>query len=249
MIITDDRFKERPHGNTIIWRYMSIDKFLDLLISSQLFFSNLTKVSDKYEGTVYDKNFESEVRNLNNSKNNGFDEIDLEHERKRVELLKNYTLINCWTMKRHESYALWKIYGANQSSIAIKSTVSNLKDSINNSSQDFDEKIFISKVKYQQKLDDSFSRIDATITKKQFYDFESELRMIIFNFPVSEGGYNVPYDITSGRKINVNLDKLINEIYLSPFLRKTYHENIKLVISKFNSSLRNKIRESEILDN
>jgi len=249
MIINDNRFKEKPHGNAIIWRYMSLEKFLDLLINSQLFFSNLNRLTDKYEGTVYDKNFKSEVKAIMESEFNGFDEIDLNHERARVEILKNFTLVNCWTMRRHESYALWKIYGGNNSSIAIKSTVSSLKDSINSTEQEFNEDIFMSKVKYQQKLDDSFSRIDATITKKPFYDFESEIRLIILNYNKSEGGYKIPYDISKGRTVKLNLEKLINEIYISPFLKKQYHQNLKHIIQKINPNLTKKFMESEILDN
>lgn len=249
MIVNDSRFKERPHGNAIIWRYMSLEKFLDLLINSQLFFSNLNRLTDKYEGTVYDENFNVKTDSELKLTSDNLDVTQLNHNRLKIELSKNYTLVNCWTMRRHESYALWKIYGGNNSSVAIKSTVSNLKASINQSKQTFDENIYLSKVKYQDKLDDPFSRIEAVITKKPFYDFESEIRLVILNNHLNDGGYDVPYDISNGRFITINLEKLIDEIYFSPFLKKTYHNNLKFIINKIQPELSRKIMESEILDN
>ena len=43
---------EIPHGNTIIWRYMGIDQFLQLLLYNNLFFSNITNLTDGYEGLL-----------------------------------------------------------------------------------------------------------------------------------------------------------------------------------------------------
>ena len=39
-------------GETIIWRYMDIIKFLDLIQTQQLYFSNIENFNDPYEGFV-----------------------------------------------------------------------------------------------------------------------------------------------------------------------------------------------------
>jgi len=38
-----------PHGNTVIWRYMGLDKFLDFLTHRRLFFTNADNFTDGYE--------------------------------------------------------------------------------------------------------------------------------------------------------------------------------------------------------
>lgn len=237
---------EEPHGNTILWRYMSFQKFIDLLINSQLFFSNLSKLTDMYEGTVYNSNLK--IEDTKASKNDNYDPFSNFLKKTDLERLKQLTLVNCWTMQRHESYALWKIYGGKEPGVAIRTTVARLKNSINNTKQDIDEDILLAKVKYQNRLDDSFSRIEATITKREFYDFENEIRLIIFNYPQSEGGYQVPYDIATGKKVNIDLSRLIDGIYISPFSNSSYKTNIGKIISKFRPDLSNQIRGSQIQD-
>jgi hypothetical protein len=245
MVIHDSRFKKfEPHGNTVIWRYMTFQKFMDLIINSRLFFTNLNKLSDKYEGTVYDSNIQLAKRGIEKE-----DQIfQIDYEKHQVESLKHLTLVNCWTMQRHESYALWKIYNGNEPGVAIRTTVANLKKAINSTDQLFNEDIFMAKVKYQNTLDDTFSRIEASITKREFYDFECEMRLLIFNYALSEGGHQVPYDISIGRSINVNLKILIGSIYISPFMNLNYHKNIMELISKFQPALNSSVRNSQIQD-
>ena len=55
-MIVKNKNLDIPHGNTVIWRYVGLDKFLDLLISQELFFSNAAKMSDKYEGLIPKRN-------------------------------------------------------------------------------------------------------------------------------------------------------------------------------------------------
>ena len=57
MIVKNDNL-DIPHGNTVIWRYVGLDKFLDLLMSQELFFTNAAHMSDKYEGLIPKRNQE-----------------------------------------------------------------------------------------------------------------------------------------------------------------------------------------------
>jgi hypothetical protein len=248
MVIKDKRlFRSKvPNGRRTIWRYMNLEKFLDLLLNSRIFFTNLARLTDKYEGTIFDSNIRIANSYANKLKDSEVVKKEIVLEQQEVNNLRNYTLVNCWSLKRHESFALWKIYVDNSPGVAIKATISDLKKSINLAHQDFDEDISIAEVKYQDILDDSFSRIEATITKKKFYDFENELRMIILNFPLSNGGYEVPYDITIGRYINVRTNVLLKEIYISPFLNSSYRNTISQTLITLAPFLKNRIKESKI---
>ena len=249
MIIKDDRiWDDPPKGNRIIWRYFTFEKFLDLILNSELFFTNLTKLTDKYEGTMFESNFQSALIAAKKEKDYEEARREILLEQQEINNLRNYTLVNCWTLKRHESYALWKIYVGSGPGVAIRTTVANLKKAINQTRQEFDEDISIAAVKYKDKLDYSFSRIDATITKKPYYDFEDEMRLIIFNFPLSENGYEVPYDMTVGRKVKVDLHQLISEVYISPFLSNAYRDTVSNTIIKLAPFLKSRIKSSEIND-
>ena len=111
---------------------MGIEKFFHLLITQKLFFTRLSRMSDKYEGAVPEQLIIKRIEEI--VKEKGGDPAALIHkERKNIEKFRDYTFLNCWTINRNESYALWKIYlkGSN-GGLAIKSTVSKLKKSIEN---------------------------------------------------------------------------------------------------------------------
>jgi hypothetical protein len=249
MIKKDSRIEEPPpKRNRIIWRYISFEKFLDLILTSEMFFTNLTRLTDKYEGTMFESNFQLAMNSA--KKYDDYYQVKKEILEEQVEInnLRNYTLVNCWTLKRHESFALWKIYVGSGPGIAVRTTVSNLINSINSTKQDFDEDISIATVKYQDTLKYTFSRIEASITKKPFYDFEDEMRLLIFNFPLSDNGYEVPYDMTIGRKVKVNINKLITQLYISPFVNHFYRKTLIDTIVKLAPFLKSRIKESDIRD-
>ena len=53
-------------GNFVIWRYMSFEKFLNLCITSSLYFSNASKLEDKYEIEIPLKSLEIKKNSLLN---------------------------------------------------------------------------------------------------------------------------------------------------------------------------------------
>ncbi|TYP99221.1 hypothetical protein C7447_102543 [Tenacibaculum adriaticum] len=250
MIVKNDNL-DIPHGNTVIWRYVGLDKFLDLLMSQELFFSNAAKMSDKYEGLIPKRNQDYLLKSI---KNGGLSREEAELERqarlREIHSLKELTLLNCWTINQNESYALWKIYlGGAKSGVAIRTTVSKLTRAIKKGNDPFKEDIFLSKVKYTDFIkDEPENRFNVITTKNKFYDYEKELRLFIFHHPLSEGGIPTPYDISVGRRLKVDLNELIDEIYLSPFVGKWFDKSFIEILNKIHPSLSEKIKNSEILD-
>ncbi len=229
---------------------MALDKFLDLIITQKLFFTNAKRMTDKYEGTVPKRNRQHYKRSL---KEEGYSLHEANSEANSrywmVESMRAYTLLNCWTMSKNESYALWKIYldGA-KAGVAIKSTVSKLIRSIESGADPLDEKIYISKVNYSDYIKNPDSRFEVTITKNKFYDYEKELRLFIFNFPESEGGSSEEYEVEIGRTVDIDAIELIDEIYLSPFVGPWFQNSFKETIDRVEPKFSKKIKSSEILD-
>ena len=58
MYINNPNIKLPEDPNTIIWKYLDLSKFLDLLISEKLFMSRSDKFEDQYEGTFSEPTFE-----------------------------------------------------------------------------------------------------------------------------------------------------------------------------------------------
>lgn len=250
MIVKDDRIL-KPHGNTVIWRYLGIEKFLDLLATNELFFTNAEKMTDKYEGVLPKRNEKYILKQLKNEGLNNEDaEILFQYRLDQTNSLRALTLLNCWTISQHESYALWKIYlGGAKSGVAIKTTVSRLENAIRKGRDPFDEDIYMSKVKYTDFIkDEPGSRFNVITTKNKFYEYENEIRLFIFNYQLSEGGTIPPYDISIGRRVKIDIRELIDEIYLSPFTGKWFDKTLIEIIEKFDPALKNRIKNSEIQD-
>lgn len=66
-----------PHGNNIIWRYMGLDKFLDLIVNDRLFFGNADKLTDDYEVSLPKSLIERKKIEL---KKWGYSKRDIEEE-------------------------------------------------------------------------------------------------------------------------------------------------------------------------
>jgi hypothetical protein len=243
-------YLEVPHGNSAVWRYMNTWKFSKFLESSSLFFPNANKLTDQYEVSLPDS---VENKKREELKKQGFYGRDLEEEMASFNWstnpMKELVLINCWSLNPHESYALWKIYlGGEKNGIAIRSTVSKLRRSVEKGKDGYPDEFFIGKVKYKKHLNhDELSRMTVITTKKPFYDFEKELRLFIINLPRSEGGTVPPYDINVGRSVRVDIDELIHEVYISPFADEGYRHQINEILNT-NRLLGFTIKESEIRD-
>ena len=63
MYINNPNIKLPNDPNTIVWKYLDLSKFLDLLLSQQLFMSRSDKFEDQYEGTFSEPTYE-EIKKL-----------------------------------------------------------------------------------------------------------------------------------------------------------------------------------------
>lgn len=133
-------FFDTPPRDAIIWRYMSIDKFMLILNSQTLYFPNIYKFNDKNEGTLSDKSLEEVYKtDLFNEENTPIKqdqayntqreyikqaakshteeqlEVKIKTLHSFVTLLKDFSnhfmFCSCWFKKEHESFIMWGEYG------------------------------------------------------------------------------------------------------------------------------------------
>jgi len=236
---------ETPNGNTIIWRYMSIDKFLHLITAKQLFFCRLSKMTDRFEGRLPKDNYTSRISQIVQSE--GISALPKANkERIEIEKFKDQTYINCWTISREESYALWKIYLRGSScGIAIKSTVSKLRKSIELESKNVD--FLIGKVIYTKFLKDYPPPYEVlTTTKSPFYDYEKELRVFFKLNEIDEEKDSV--HLRPGWNVKLDITELIDRIYISPFIGKWFYDSLIEILTNIDEKLADLIEFSKIED-
>ena len=106
--------------DTIIWKYLDLSKFLDLLISKKLFMSRSDKFEDQYEGTFSEPTFE-EIKKL--SENNPEFLAYYKSHREKV-------VVSSWHINEYESFAMWQIFTQNTEGLAIQTTIGRLKKAL-----------------------------------------------------------------------------------------------------------------------
>ena len=230
---------------------MGLDKFLDLVTQQRIYFTNARNFTDGYEVSLPQNIVRKKRKNL---KQEGLTGRNLEEGLSIFEWdhqsMRELTLVNCWSIGRHESYALWKIYlsGA-KAGIAVRTNISRIKKAIKKGINSYPENIYIGKVKYTDFLpEDSLTRFHLITTKREFYEYENEIRFFIMHYPMSEGGVKPPYDLGAGRYVGVDVETMIDKIYLSPFVGQWFEESIKSLVGRVVPNLKNRIFTSVIID-
>lgn len=241
---------KEPSDDTIIWRYLSLDKFIDLLISKSIKFTLASIASDKNE-------LKWILQSLKNLSKNEF-----EKAQNYLNVYRNSIYISCWTMKEDESNLFWNNYlDSNNQGVAIKTKVGKFKKSLIWHSGYSCKIVDYRNEFYHEELQNPDV---AIFTKNTAYKDESEIRFRVSNFEsffeekdfedsniMNEKflRYNNIIKTEKSKDVlefNVNLETLIEEIKISPYCSKWQEENIKRLIKDYQINLIDKITKSTI---
>lgn len=214
------RYLDEANDEDVIWRYMNLAKFMDMVLTKSLWFVRQDKFADKLEGTIPIENkfkFLEELKKKDPIRSSYERYAQVFREADNIESFKKFTLVNSWTLKKAESMALWKIYLSNSSNgIAIQSTVGKYKESLKKCGFEISP-IKINYIDEFAKLTHINQEVIAG-TKLNFYNYEDEFRGVIFNqFKInkeSEDGKTPIYEY--GVNVPVDCNVLITRIAISP---------------------------------
>jgi hypothetical protein len=226
-----------PPPETKIWRYTDLSKLLDLVYRSPLRFTNVIELvaNDKYEGYSVPQSVEEIAKTMKRKLPNSYSsEQELQqaaaiaHERIKAELplLRRSFLVNCWHMNKHESAAMWGLYLSAHEGVAIQSTVGRLIEALKNATDD----IFVGQMNYfdMDNEDRLYScEIDLVMHKRKSFEHERELRAIR-QLPVSPTSPHIP-----GTHVPVDVDTLIENVYVAPKSESWIKELIENVLEKY----------------
>lgn len=244
-VIENSKITIPPNDSDTIWRFLNIPKFIDLIERGSLFFSNLSNFEDHWEGTKLPKSFDALYYQKIFKNNPGFfclegkedDAVTLEIKlaKHTTKIWRNRIAANCWHLNPIEPEALWKIYSDKNFGIAIKSNVASLKESLSAEKRS----LLISKMSYIDYFSESFEDnhvLSPSFYKRKSFEIENELRVITWT-----DEYNNPRKLPSnenGVYIKTDLDKLVNEIVLGPYVPEWFSESLNNYLKSRNIKLK-----------
>lgn len=242
-----------PKSDYRIVKYLDLTKFISLLKRRSLFFCRLDKLEDHFEGTTAKSNFLRrkhffETQHFRSPKFKKLTEEEvLENVKEQFdadERMKALKCVCCWNKNETESAALWKIYSDFQKGIMITSSIDRLKSSFKETKEDIDlsEVIYID---HNADLMPDGNMMFPVIHKHKAYSFEQEVRLI----HSVKFGNGLIYDwnkeeVEQGKYLDVDLDKLIDKIVISPYSPNWYIEIIQDLCEKYG--LKRTIEKSEL---
>jgi len=232
MYINSSNITLPEDNDTIVWKYLDLSKFLDMLLSQQLFMSRSDKFEDQYEGTFSEPTFE-EIKKIAANKPEFLDYYKSHREK---------VVISSWHINEYESFAMWQIFTKNNEGLAIQSTIGRLKEALqpeNRIEQYIGNVNYIDYKKEYIPFDDAFFPF---LFKRKSFQYEREVRIIS---DVSTKNISV----NDGLKINVDLSQLIEKIYIHPKSENWYKKLVIELVSKvgFDFEIEKSDLESDIL--
>ncbi len=209
---------EQPKDKDTVWRYMSFEKFANILETGSLFFTRADKFDDKFEGYI---------RTVEQASNFG-----------------EYIMCSCWHHGEEESMGMWDKYQLRNSGIAIKTTMENLKNSLPDKPDVFIGKI---KYITNHNEIESPKDVEGLLYYPYFYkrkpfEYEQEVRAII-----DIASINAPYEFGKPLEIDVKtLIGENSEVIVSPHAEKWITSTLELIVRRYGYQF--PVNASRLLD-
>lgn len=240
----------KPNLDTVIWRYIDLTKFEKMLQDNALFFCRADRFSDPFEGSVPRREYEYRINErISLAKGAGKDVTEQEaiefvegisHVHR---MFKKKYIINCWHINNHENDSMWQLYLKTNEGVAIRSTVGNLLSSLENTV----EKIMCSKVRYID-YDNGiwYDKNEYPVTHYNLFrplihkriEFEQEAEIRLLHELDTDGHEELDqfWDSRMGLNICVNLNNLVDEIFLPPTCTDNLQIRIEQMIKYYGYS-------------
>lgn len=186
--------------DTVLWQYMPMMKYLDIIQNRRIHFHRLDDLADKEEGVLSTLDMKSFVRF-----DSGFEQYFLD-ERKR-------TFISCWIKSPHELSLMWESYG--KGGVAIRTTAGHITEAME---KDKEHGIYMFDVHYIDKQTEAahhngepLNMFKFLTTKRKFFEQEKEVRLIFSDT-------SRKHEQEKGINFDVDLNKLIQDVVISPIV-------------------------------
>lgn len=259
----------------ILWRYLSLDKFIDLVESKSLFFAPLAwyEKTDPFEGYLprvameamasvsinardqQRETIEALARTLPEAASKDLrriqDQLDAHIPTMRA-LHKNIAsclMVNCWYKSEHESEGMWGLYS--RAGVAIRTSVGAIKSALTDERQG--HVIHAGAIKYIDFSNESLKPPDCVtedghligMVKRVAYAHENEVRMYITR---DRAKGSLELQEPAPTRVPVSVAKLLEGVVISPFAGELIERSVRAVC-RWGGVDENIVAKSNLLDN
>lgn len=240
-----------PEKSNKLWRFMDLSKFISLLSTRKLYFARLDQFEDPFEtakgiierekewNKFYQEFCFSAVKSTESftgktvSDEQAFTQsVRLLSELKHASINETKTTFaSCWHENEFESEAMWKLYVKDlHQGVAIQTTFERLNNSLG-------KLIDIGRINYIDYCKQFVGINESFWYKRKSFEHENEVRAIIR----CHGNKNEIYGILQ----DVDLDILIENVYISPLAGKWFEDIVNDLLNKYKLNV--SICESNLL--
>ena len=259
----------------ILWRYLSLDKFIDLVESKSLFFAPLAwyEKTDPFEGYLprvameamasvsinardqQRETIEALARTLPEAASKDLrriqDQLDAHIPTMRA-LHKNIAsclMVNCWYRSEHESEGMWGLYS--RAGVAIRTSVGAIKSALTDERQG--HVIHAGAIKYIDFSNESLKPSDCVtedghligMVKRVAYAHENEVRMYITR---DRAKGSLELQEPAPTRVPISVAKLLEAVVISPFAGELTERSVRAVC-RWGGVDGNIVAKSNLLDN
>ena len=236
----DSSVSDQLSEDSKLWRYMDLFKFISMMKNRSLYFSSPSSFEDIFEGAhgllenkwKWDKFYSEFFRvALITAPDNCWHKVNDEYlEENTSRLLSEITetkargvFVSCWHWNDFESEAMWKLYSSGKgNAIAIQTSFGALKEELGDTAT-------IKPVHYID-FSSSFSNINELyLYKRKAFEYEHEVRAVIHDFKSKDA---------SGIEKEVDINKLVSNVYLSPYSPDWYKEIVEELVARFGYKIK-----------
>ncbi|MFB5153694.1 DUF2971 domain-containing protein [Burkholderia orbicola] len=259
----------------VLWRYLSLDKFIDLVESKTLFFAPLAwyAQTDPFEGYLPPIAMDAMASIANQARDQHREAVeklvqmlperarpDIRRLREGVETLvptmrdlhKNIVsclTVNCWYKSEHESEGMWGLYS--KGGVAIRTSVGAIRSALVVDEQN--HAINIGAIKYVDFSDRNVKPSDCVtedgqligMIKRVAYAHEKEVRMYIS--PERESR-SLELKEPAPLRVSVDVEKLLEGVVISPFAGESIVRGVR-AICRWGQVDESIVSKSNLLEN
>ncbi|MCU5651643.1 DUF2971 domain-containing protein [Bacillus cereus] len=253
MFVNHDDVNSNIKEDAKLWRYMDFAKLVSLLSNESLYLCRSDKFRDVFEGRLFGlENVKKVLENQslrmgNESVSEDYDDLDGgksfvfgsydEYSKVKLEtaeFIRKNVFVNCWHLNEEQSAAMWDLYVKSGEGIAVQTTFGRVKRSL----ECCGKGIYIGKVEYIDHIKrENFigDNIIPFFTKRLSFKHEEEVRVVYS--ALNEKGFwddATKYEDTHGINLKVDLNELIESIYISPDAPSWFASVVEVILEKFN---------------
>lgn len=202
MINEHPHYSPAPEFDASLWRYMSVERAVDLLDSQTLYFARTDLLGDEHEGSS-PAGQERVRRAFYEGATESYLTTGLSHD---ARLLRKLVYMSCWHMSDHESDLLWNRYGTPHGAV-VRSGVRRLREGIAGGEHSF----LLATVQYENYDDPAVAiwegnAFNPLFVKRREFSGDREFRIAVERIErmgdlfkerfIPEDGIRVPIDPT-----------------------------------------------------